>query len=110
VSRDPWKFLRIFSTGELPGAEQSLVVKTAKGLAAIVGCSHHGVGTILKAASRFGRVAALIGGLHEFKEYELLADLTLICPCHRTQHRTEIMARYPETVISGGVGKVLNFG
>jgi 7,8-dihydropterin-6-yl-methyl-4-(beta-D-ribofuranosyl)aminobenzene 5'-phosphate synthase len=99
-----------FSTGELPGAEQSLVVKTAKGLAAIVGCSHPGVGTILKAASRFGRVAALIGGLHGFQEYELLADLELICPCHCTQHKVEIMERYPETAISGGAGKVLNFG
>jgi 7,8-dihydropterin-6-yl-methyl-4-(beta-D-ribofuranosyl)aminobenzene 5'-phosphate synthase len=99
-----------FSTGELPGAEQSLVVKTAKGLAVIVGCSHPGVGTILKAASRFGRVAALIGGLHGFKEYEILEDLALICPCHCTKHQAEIMARFPETVVSGGAGRVLEFG
>jgi 7,8-dihydropterin-6-yl-methyl-4-(beta-D-ribofuranosyl)aminobenzene 5'-phosphate synthase len=99
-----------FSTGELPGGEQSLVVKTANGLAVICGCSHPGVGTILKAASRFGRVAALIGGLHGFQEYELLADLKLICPCHCTQHRAEIMARYPETAVSGGAGRVLEFG
>jgi 7,8-dihydropterin-6-yl-methyl-4-(beta-D-ribofuranosyl)aminobenzene 5'-phosphate synthase len=98
------------STGELPGAEQSLVVKTENGLAVICGCSHPGVGTILTAASRFGRVAALIGGLHGFTEYELLADLALICPCHCTQHKTEIMARYPETAVSGGVGRVINFG
>jgi 7,8-dihydropterin-6-yl-methyl-4-(beta-D-ribofuranosyl)aminobenzene 5'-phosphate synthase len=101
---------KFFSTGELPGAEQSLVVKTAKGLAVIVGCSHPGVGTILEAASRFGRVAALIGGLHGFKEYELLADLELVCPCHCTQHRAEIMGRYPETAVSGGAGRVLEFG
>jgi 7,8-dihydropterin-6-yl-methyl-4-(beta-D-ribofuranosyl)aminobenzene 5'-phosphate synthase len=99
-----------FSTGELPGTEQSLVVKTEKGLAVICGCSHPGVGTILKAASRFGRVAALIGGLHGFEEYELLADLELICPCHCTQHQAEIMARYPETTVSGGAGRVLEFG
>jgi 7,8-dihydropterin-6-yl-methyl-4-(beta-D-ribofuranosyl)aminobenzene 5'-phosphate synthase len=99
-----------FSTGELPGAEQSLVVKTEKGLAVICGCSHPGVGTILEAASQFGRVAALIGGLHGFKEYEVLADLDLICPCHCTQHRAEIMARYPETAVSGGSGRVLEFG
>lgn len=99
-----------FSTGELPGAEQSLVVKTAQGLAVICGCSHPGVGTILKAASRFGRVAALIGGLHGFKEYELLADLALVCPCHCTQNQAEIMGRYPETAVSGGAGRVLEFG
>lgn len=98
------------STGELPGAEQSLVVKTENGLVLICGCSHPGVGTILTAASRFGRVAALVGGLHGFQEYELLADLALICPCHCTQHQAEIRARYPKTAISGGVGRVIDFG
>jgi 7,8-dihydropterin-6-yl-methyl-4-(beta-D-ribofuranosyl)aminobenzene 5'-phosphate synthase len=96
-----------FSTGELKGGEQSLVVKSKGGLVVICGCSHPGVGTILEAASQFGRVSALIGGLHGFQEYELLADLELVCPCHCTQHQAEIMARYPETVVSGGVGKVL---
>lgn len=95
------------STGELPGGEQSLVVKTQKGLAVICGCSHPGVGTILEAASQFGRVFALIGGLHGFEEYEVLADLELICPCHCTQKIAEIMARYPKTAVSGGAGKVL---
>jgi 7,8-dihydropterin-6-yl-methyl-4-(beta-D-ribofuranosyl)aminobenzene 5'-phosphate synthase len=99
-----------FSTGELTGAEQSLVVKTEKGLVVICGCSHPGVGPILEAASRFGRVAALIGGLHGFKDYEVLADLQLVCPCHCTQHRAEIMARYPETAVSGDAGRVLEFG
>lgn len=99
-----------FSTGELPGAEQSLVVKTARGLAVVCGCSHPGVETILKAASRFGKVSALIGGLHGFQEYDLLADLELVCPCHCTQHQAEIMARCPETAVSGGAGKVIEFG
>jgi 7,8-dihydropterin-6-yl-methyl-4-(beta-D-ribofuranosyl)aminobenzene 5'-phosphate synthase len=100
----------LFSTGELKGGEQSLVVKTEGGLVVICGCSHPGVGTILEAASQFGRVLALVGGLHGFKEYDLLADLNLICPCHCTQHKAEIMARYPETAVSGGAGKVLEFG
>jgi len=100
----------LFSTGELPDEEQSLVVKTSTGLAVICGCSHPGVGTILKTASRFGRVAALIGGLHGFQDYELLADLELICPCHCTQHQAEIMARYPETAIKGGAGRVIEIG
>jgi 7,8-dihydropterin-6-yl-methyl-4-(beta-D-ribofuranosyl)aminobenzene 5'-phosphate synthase len=41
-----------FSTGELPGAEQSLVVKTKGGIAVICGCCHPGVGAVLEAASR----------------------------------------------------------
>jgi 7,8-dihydropterin-6-yl-methyl-4-(beta-D-ribofuranosyl)aminobenzene 5'-phosphate synthase len=96
-----------FSTGELPGAEQSLVVKTESGLMVICGCSHPGVGVILETASQFGRVSALIGGLHGFQEYELLADLALVCPCHCTKHQAEIMARYPKTAVSGGAGRVL---
>ena len=86
------------------------MVKTAKGPMVICGCSHPGVGTILQAASRFGRVSALIGGLHGFQEYELLADLDFVCPCHCTQHKAEIMARYPETAVSGGAGKVIEIG
>jgi 7,8-dihydropterin-6-yl-methyl-4-(beta-D-ribofuranosyl)aminobenzene 5'-phosphate synthase len=100
----------LFSTGELPDEEQSLVVKTSTGLAVICGCSHPWAGTILKTASRFGRVAALIGGLHGFQDYEHLADLELICPCHCTQHQAEIMARYPETAIKGGAGRVIEIG
>jgi 7,8-dihydropterin-6-yl-methyl-4-(beta-D-ribofuranosyl)aminobenzene 5'-phosphate synthase len=100
-------FNNFYSTGELPGGEQSLMVKTGSGLVVVCGCSHPGVGSILAAASAFGAVKALVGGLHGFKEYEVLADLALICPCHCTQHKAEIMARYPETTVSGGVGKVL---
>lgn len=99
-----------FSTGELKGVEQSLVVKQDGGLVVICGCSHPGVRVILEAASRFGRVLALVGGLHGFKEFDLLADLNLICPCHCTQHKGEIMARYPETAVSGGAGKVIEIG
>jgi len=99
-----------FSTGELKGGEQSLVVKTEGGLVVICGCCHPGLGAVLEAASGLGKVKALVGGLHGFQEYELIADLALVCPCHCTQHQAEIMARYPETAISGGVGKVLEFG
>jgi 7,8-dihydropterin-6-yl-methyl-4-(beta-D-ribofuranosyl)aminobenzene 5'-phosphate synthase len=97
----------LFSTGELPGAEQSLVVNTPRGLVVVCGCSHPGVGPILAAAARFGRVSALVGGLHGFAEFDLLADLNLICPCHCTRHQTEIMQLYPQTSVPGGAGKVL---
>ncbi|MEJ2671339.1 MAG: MBL fold metallo-hydrolase [Deltaproteobacteria bacterium] len=97
----------IYSTGELPGAEQSLVVKTKGGLTVVCGCSHPGVGVILQAASRFGRVSALVGGLHGFQEFEQLKDLSLICPCHCTQHLKEILARYRQTAVPGGAGKIL---
>jgi 7,8-dihydropterin-6-yl-methyl-4-(beta-D-ribofuranosyl)aminobenzene 5'-phosphate synthase len=97
----------VFSTGELKGVEQSLVVKAEGGLVVICGCSHPGVGAILETASQFGRVSALVGGLHGFKEFDLLANLNLVCPCHCTQYKSDIMRLYPETCVKGGVGKVL---
>jgi 7,8-dihydropterin-6-yl-methyl-4-(beta-D-ribofuranosyl)aminobenzene 5'-phosphate synthase len=97
----------IFSTGELKGIEQSLAVKTEKGVVVIAGCSHPGVGDILEAASQFGEVHALIGGLHGFREFELIKDLKLVCPCHCTQFQSEIKSLYPEKCISGGAGKVI---
>jgi 7,8-dihydropterin-6-yl-methyl-4-(beta-D-ribofuranosyl)aminobenzene 5'-phosphate synthase len=106
--QDPYPLQdNIFSTGELPGKEQSLVVQTGGELVVICGCSHPGVGTILQAASRYGKVRALIGGLHGFKEFDLLGDLKLVCPCHCTQYRATIMQLYPETAVPGGAGKVL---
>ncbi len=96
----------IFSTGELGGIEQSLCIKTEKGIVVIVGCSHPGIKNILEAASQFGKVYALIGGLHGFREFDLLKDLKLICPCHCTQFQSEIKSLYPEKYIEGGAGRL----
>ena len=97
----------VFSTGELRRTEQSMAVKTDKGLVLIVGCSHPGVGRILEAASQFGVVYAIVGGLHGFREFELFKDLELICPTHCTQHKAEIKSLYPEKCVDGGAGKVI---
>ncbi|MCD6568435.1 MAG: MBL fold metallo-hydrolase [Dehalococcoidia bacterium] len=97
----------IFSTGELKGIEQSMIVRTKSGLVVIAGCSHPGVENILRAASDIGKVSALIGGLHGFREFDLLEELNLICPCHCTQYQEEIRHRYPEKCLAGGAGKVI---
>lgn len=98
----------IFSTGELKRVEQSMAIKTENGVVVIVGCSHPGVGTILKSAAQFGKVYALIGGLHGFNDFELLGDLDLVCPTHCTQHIKEITSLYPGKCIDGGVGKIIS--
>jgi len=98
----------IFSTGELQGIEQSLVIETGKGLAVIAGCSHPGVRNILKAASGFGKPVILIGGLHGFNEFSLLEDLKFVCPTHCTQFKSEIQLKYPDKYISGGAGRVID--
>ena len=97
----------IFSTGELDHIEQSMAVKTDKGLVLIVGCSHPEMGKILKAASQFGKVYAIVGGLQGFNEYDLFQNLGLICPTHCTQHISEIQSLYPEKYIEGGAGRII---
>jgi 7,8-dihydropterin-6-yl-methyl-4-(beta-D-ribofuranosyl)aminobenzene 5'-phosphate synthase len=95
----------IFSTGELKGIEQSLAVKTARGLVIIVGCSHPGVGTIMETASRWGKIHAIIGGLHGFREFELLRELGLVCACHCTQFKSGIEKSLPAIYHSCGAGR-----
>ncbi len=100
---------RLYSTGELKGIEQSLIVETEKGIVLIVGCSHPGLGEIMQAAAAHGDIYAIVGGFHGFKKYEILEDIEYICPTHCTQAITQLQKRYPEKYISGGVGKIIEF-
>jgi len=102
-------FENIFSTGELDHIEQSMAVKTDKGLVLVVGCSHPRMNHIFEAVSQFGKIYAIVGGLHGFNQYELFQDLGAICPTHCTQHITEIKSKYPEKYIEGGVGRIIEF-
>lgn len=96
-----------YTTGLLSNMEQSLAIQTEKGLVVVVGCSHPGVENILSAVTPLGIPYALIGGLHGFKEFEVIKKLHLICPTHCTQHISEIQSLYPDKYIQGGVGKVI---
>ncbi len=95
---------KVFSTGELEGVEQSLALKTEKGIVVVIGCSHPGVGRIISAASEFGKVYGIVGGFHGFRDFELLNDLFLICPCHCTQYKSEIRRLFPKQCIACGAG------
>jgi len=105
----------IYSTGEIKGVfidgkqeilikEQSLIINCRKGIIVIVGCSHSGIDKILNSANKFGKVYALIGGFHDFDEYNLLKDIFLIVPTHCTEHKKEISKLYPNSCAKGGVG------
>ena len=98
----------IYSTGELKRIEQSLIVKENTGVTVIAGCSHPGVREILTAASKFGKVTTLIGGLHGFNEFDLIDNLDNICPTHCTQFIREIKALFPGKTIEGGAGRVID--
>ena len=97
----------VFSTGELMSIEQSLILRLDRGLVVIAGCSHPGVGNILKSASKFGKVIALIGGLHGFREFDLIKNLELVCATHCTQYKDEIKKLYPDRFVEGGSGKII---
>ena len=97
----------VFSTGELEGIEQSMGIKTEKGIVLIVGCSHPYMGNILNTAKSFGKLYAIIGGMHGFSEFELFKDLELICPTHCTQHKAKLKKLYPQKYIEGGAGRVV---
>ena len=94
----------VFSTGELQGIEQSLAIKTTKGVVVVAGCSHPGVGAILDAASHQGRVYSIIGGLHGFHNFGRLNGLSLICPCHCTQYKSELGRLFPGQYLACGAG------
>ncbi len=97
----------IFSTGELEGIEQSMGVLINKGVVLVVGCSHPYMGTILDTAKKFGRIYAIIGGMHSFSDFELFKDINLICPTHCTQHKKELKEIYSEKYLEGGAGRVI---
>lgn len=98
----------VFSTGELAAIEQSLCVKTARGIMVVTGCSHPGVGAILKAASDHGQVYGIVGGLHGFRDFDQLEGLSLICPCHCTQYKQELARRFSDQHVGCGAGLSLD--
>ncbi|MBC2711386.1 MAG: MBL fold metallo-hydrolase [Desulfosarcina sp.] len=97
----------LYSTGELGGIEQSLVIEKDERAVVVAGCSHPGVDAILNAASGIGKVAMLIGGLHGFNDFHLIEDLDHICPAHCTQYIEEIKHRYPDKYIAAGAGRII---
>ncbi|MBN2780743.1 MAG: MBL fold metallo-hydrolase [Candidatus Marinimicrobia bacterium] len=97
----------LFSTGELPGNEQSLIITSPEGSVVVVGCSHPGVERIKEAAGRNGKIHLLFGGLHDFSRYEILEDIDLVCPTHCTRFIKGISEHFPEKYIRGGVGRSL---
>lgn len=111
----------IFSTGEM-GAwikEQSLVVKTPKGLVIITGCAHPGIVSIIQKTKEImeDEIYLVLGGFHlagaeenqlnkivqEFKEKRV----EKVAPCHCSGDLTRKLFQkaYGENFIAAGVGK-----
>jgi len=97
----------IFSTGELEEVEQSLALKTNKGIFVLTGCAHPGIESIFTAAAKFGELYGIAGGFHGFHKFEAFHGLSLICPCHCTKHKQEIRDLFKHRTLACGAGLVI---
>ena len=100
----------IYSTGALGVLikEQSLIIKTNKGLVIITGCAHPGLENIIDKAKQFGKIYGIIGGFHGFSKLEKLKGIELIAPCHCTQFKQKIKQKYPKQFKEIKAGNVIN--
>ncbi|MGB6872592.1 MAG: MBL fold metallo-hydrolase [Dehalococcoidia bacterium] len=94
----------IFSTGELEGVEQSLALKTDRGIFVLTGCAHPSIESILAAAAKFGELYGIAGGFHGFHNFEAFRGLSLICPCHCTTYKQEIRDLFKDKALECGAG------
>jgi len=99
----------VYTTGTIKNNpdEQSLILKTNKGIIVLVGCSHPGVDKILDRAKKYGEIYALIGGFHDFSELDILEGIELIGACHCTQYKNEIREKYPRQFKEIKAGNVI---
>ena len=106
---------KVYTTGEIKGSlikdktkilikEQSLIISTIQGFVVITGCAHSGIDKILNSANKLGKIYALIGGFHDFEEYDLLKDISVIVPTHCTKNKKKIFSLFPRNCFEGGVG------
>lgn len=113
----------IYSTGEMGGwiKEQSLLMKTKKGVVIITGCAHPGVVNIIRKAKEITQnsIYLVLGGFHlsgageerikriiqQFRE----EGVKKVAPCHCSGDLARNLFRdiYKENFISVGVGKIV---
>lgn len=119
VQRSTEIYPGVHTTGEIEGSvitgrtkilikEQSLIISSIKGLIIITGCAHSGIDKILNSANKLGKIYALLGGFHDFEEYNLLKDISLIMPTHCTKNKRKIFSLFPKNCFEGGVGYQLS--
>ena len=97
----------VYSTGEIEGVEQSLALKTGKGIFVLTGCAHPGIERILATAAEFGGLYGIAGGFHGFHNLEAFRGLSLICPCHCTTYKQEIIDLFKDRTSGCGAGLVI---
>ncbi len=99
----------IYTTGLITDSpdEQSLILKTVKGIIVVAGCSHPDLDKILEIAKKYGKIYAIAGGFHNFSKFDILKDIEIIGACHCTQHINEIKERFPKQFKGIKVGDII---
>ena len=114
-------FEDVFTTGELDNGvkEQSLLIKTSKGLVVITGCAHPGVVNIVKRAKEIAgdKIYLLVGGFHLLGAFPSQIDyiaqslrklgVERVAPCHCSgaEARKLLTDYFGEACIDFGVGR-----
>lgn len=112
---------KVYSTGEMGNwmKEQSLIVRTPKGMVIITGCAHPGIVNIVKRAKEMfdDEVLFVMGGFHLMdknrREIETIISnmkklgVRYVGPCHCTGNKARDLFQqaYREHFINIGVGK-----
>lgn len=121
VSRPKEIFPGVFTTGELDGGikEQSLVLRSPRGLVVITGCAHPGIVKIVRQAKAIanGKVHLVLGGFHlggaSSSTIEMIIQSFLdlgvekVAPCHCSGElaRKIFKKKFGPSYIPAGVGK-----
>jgi 7,8-dihydropterin-6-yl-methyl-4-(beta-D-ribofuranosyl)aminobenzene 5'-phosphate synthase len=115
----------IYSLGELEGTvpEQSLAIRTSKGIVVITGCAHPGIINILEKAKSFfpnEMIYLAMGGFHLYRKTEnvlnntiskiLKMEISAVAPCHCSGNNARKMFKevYNDNYFEIGTGKVIN--
>jgi len=113
----------VYTTGELGAGikEQSLVVKTSRGLVIITGCAHPGIITIIREAKKIAgdKLYLVVGGFHLggtptrqinsiIQNFKMLG-VEKVAPCHCTgEEAINLFRRYfGRNCIETGVGRII---
>ncbi len=120
--KKPMEILKgVFSTGEMDGwiEEQSLIIRTPKGMVIVTGCAHPGIVNIVKRAKEIldDEVLLVMGGFHlkskSKEEIKMIISeiqklgVRYVGPCHCSgdKARDLFQEAYGEHYIPVGVGK-----
>jgi len=113
----------IYTTGELGRGikEQSLIVKTSRGLVVITGCAHPGIVTIIREAKKIAgdKVYLVLGGFHlggtpttqinAIIQNIKMLGVEKVAPCHCTGEEAMTLFRryFGKNYIETGVGTII---